>query len=127
MYGPTHYYVRVSQAAIFTGTGPSSQVPALLHIAKRGPSIAPPTTFEPTGNQDDTRGERGRQRRPQRPWVLCRGRLFSTSPAEGLPPGGTLLRATRQGIWLPASLLLPPESSWQEEVAELGPPAAVVT
>ena len=25
MYIPTHYYVRVSRAAIFTGTGPSSQ------------------------------------------------------------------------------------------------------
>ena len=25
VYSPTHYYVRVSQAEIFTGTGPSSQ------------------------------------------------------------------------------------------------------
>ena len=34
VYNPTHYYVRVSRAASFTGTGPSSQEPALLHIAR---------------------------------------------------------------------------------------------
>ena len=29
MYNPTRYYVRVSRAEIFTGTGPSSQAPGL--------------------------------------------------------------------------------------------------
>ena len=60
MYGPTHYYVRVSRAASFTGTGPSSQVPALLHIASRGARLAPPSTsFVPTGHQDDTKEVKG--------------------------------------------------------------------
>ena len=43
------------------------------------------------------------------------GRLTSASPAEGLPPGGTLLRATRGDASLPAPLLQPPvRSSWRK-------------
>ena len=37
----------------------------------------------------------------------ARGRLCSTSPAEGLPPGDVFLRAPLGGAWLPAPLLQP--------------------
>ena len=87
---PTHYYVRVSRAASFTGTGPSSQVLALLHIARRGPRLAPPlTSFEPTGCQDDTKEGK---RPPAVP-----------SATTGPLPGEGLSRPPRQRAYLRVS------------------------
>ena len=90
MYNPTHYYVRVSRAASFTGTGPSSQVLALLHIARRGPRLAPPlTSSEPTGHQDDTKEGK---RTPAVP-----------SATTGPLPGEGLSRPPRQRAYLRVS------------------------
>ena len=105
VYSPTHYYVRVSRAAIFTGTGPSLEVSALLHIARRGPRLAPPsTTVGTTRNQDGTKGGRG-----DASGALgdhgssAGGRLAGASLAEGLPSGNALLHVTRGGALLLAS------------------------
>ena len=37
MYSPTHYYVRVSRVAVFTGTRPSSQA---LGLSSKAPGLA---------------------------------------------------------------------------------------
>ena len=109
MYSPTHYYVRVSRAAIFTGTEPSSQVPALLHIARRGPRLAPPSATV-GGDRKPGRHQRGKGDASGAlgdHGYFAGGRLAGASPAEGLPPGDTWLRATRGG----ALLLAPPLQS----------------
>ena len=86
----------------------------MLHIARRGPRLAPPsTTVGATGNQDDAKGQTGRQRHPRRPRVLCRGKALQHLPGRGPTPGDALLRVAQGGALLPAPLLQPPvRESW---------------
>ena len=63
--------------------------------------MPPSTTFEPTGNQDDTKGGKGDASGALSDHKSSAGgKVAVATPAEGLPPGVTLLRATRGGALL---------------------------
>ena len=123
MYSPTHYYVRVSRAETFTVVSLTSyrqtRAPpcaTLNHLwADQQPGRHKGGKVDASGALGDHGSSAG-------------GRLFSTSPAEGLPPGGPC--SVRCGEGSGSRLLSccpqrdPPGG---REDAELGPPAAVVT
>src|SRR3954462_2076445 len=97
VYSPTHYYVRVSRGGELHKHWPSSQVPALLHIARRGPRLAPHSS----ATNDDRKLGRRRWGRavasdsPDDHRSSARGRPLGSSLAEGLPPENALLRTPR--------------------------------
>ena len=98
MYSPTRYYMRVSRAAIFTGVSLTS------YRQTRAPPCAAPITIGMTGDQDGTNEGRGDANGALSDHgSSARVGLVGASPAEGLPPGNALLRATRGGalLWAP--------------------------
>ena len=67
-----------------------------------------------TGNQDGAKGGKGGASGALGDHgSFAEGRLWGTSPAEGLPMGDALLHAVQGGALLPAPLLQSPVcSSW---------------